>query len=263
MNGRANEPHFLQRFGLTRDFLDANDMRESNCLSVLVSRVFSPDEDAYLGMVDKMEPFQSKIRLAIATHLRSAMTQYISWTLKVGLLLSSNAQLAATAAKGLLKRLQTTKQLEPLETCILNDRNLMSQLELFVSRPGKTLWQHGNDCAELFRYLATRFLTAPDHVLDCEGVHAQWQWLMTTKRGMKLKLMNGILRMRQLVRAGALPDAADLAPHMDDYARELRTSVKDAQAAGTGAGQQLDSIYAARCLSLKKQKCYPCTRKKF
>ena len=48
----------------------------------------------------------------------------------------------------------------------------------------------------LFAFLANRFCGAPDHVLDSESVHAQWQYLQSGRRAIKFKLMNALLKLR-------------------------------------------------------------------
>ena len=58
------------------------------------------------------------------------------------------------------------------------------------------LWRDGGRYAELFRWLAVRFLGNPDHVLECENIHAQWQWIEAVAHNIKLKHLNAQLLIR-------------------------------------------------------------------
>ena len=61
-------------------------------------------------------------------------------------------------------------------------------------------------CAALFLWLAARFLANDDSVLNCESVHAQWQWYMKAARSCKLKNVNATLIVRSWAKMfGELP----------------------------------------------------------
>ena len=68
----------------------------------------------------------------------------------------------------------------------------------------------------LFKFLAPRFLLAPDHVLDAERIHARWQWLCSLKRAMKLQTLNATLRlMHHLEHNEILPDSETLLDNLE------------------------------------------------
>ena len=62
--------------------------------------------------------------------------------------------------------------------------------------------------------IATRFLSCPDTVLGCEGIHSRWQWICREKRGAKLPFVNALLRLSYTLRDGpGVPPTEELAPH--------------------------------------------------
>ena len=77
------------------------------------------------------------------------------------------------------------------------------------------LW-HGNyRYAHLFAFLAPRFLLAPDRVLDCERMHARWQWYCATKKAIEMQTRIGPLRLHHCMEHNpASPTDADIPPHL-------------------------------------------------
>ena len=77
------------------------------------------------------------------------------------------------------------------------------------------LWHKGGRFRELLELLGSRFLGAPDSVLDQEGIHAKWKWLEQGRRALKFKLMNAMMSVREYVHFfGSLPEFQDLRPHI-------------------------------------------------
>ena len=62
----------------------------------------------------------------------------------------------------------------------------------------------------LFKLLAPRFLLCPDHVLDCERVHARWQWCCAQKRALKLYTLNALLRTTHMQGHNRMPTDGEL-----------------------------------------------------
>ena len=100
------------------------------------------------------------------------------------------------------------------------------QLERFADRATPVVvWRSNGEFAELFIFLATRFLSAPDSVLLCEGVHSQWKWIEGSARGMKYKLLNAVLKITGYMHTnGGLPPQDDLIPHMLDARAFMRNA---------------------------------------
>ena len=77
------------------------------------------------------------------------------------------------------------------------------------------VWQGQGAYKYLFQFLATRFLLTPDHVLDCERVHARWQWCCAQKRSLKLYTLNALLRTSHLAEHTRMPTDAELFQHLE------------------------------------------------
>ena len=92
----------------------------------------------------------------------------------------------------------------------------MEQLNgVAAASPPVLLWKGGGRFAQLFKFLAARFLANPDSVLDIERQHAVWQWVRQRRRAMKLKSMNACLKLGQYLRGhDALPSNEELQPYI-------------------------------------------------
>ena len=90
--------------------------------------------------------------------------------------------------------------------------------------PPCRLWQRRGAYKPLFRFLALRFLLAPDQVLDCERAHARWQWLCELKRGCTLPSVNAFLRCTRFLEqhGGEFPSPEDLGPWLEAEQAHLR-----------------------------------------
>ena len=93
---------------------------------------------------------------------------------------------------------------------------LWKSLEEFAkAEPAVLLWHGHGKYETLFRFLAPRFLLAPDHILDSERVHARWQWRCGQKRALKLQTLNASLRlMHYMERHQSFPDHEELLPNL-------------------------------------------------
>ena len=82
------------------------------------------------------------------------------------------------------------------QATFLDDDELMTQVSQFADMdPPVLLWHARGKFAQLFRFLAVRFLACPDHVLDAEGVHARWKWISMIKRNLSFPMLNAILKV--------------------------------------------------------------------
>ena len=114
-------------------------------------------------------------------------------------LLSSDQTLAKAAAGKLVRHLVSTKpdNRTSFEHHLVSTVALWNNLEEFSkAEPACLLWHRAGQYEALFKFLAPRFLLAPDHVLDAERTHARWQWDCETRRGQLLPAMNARLRLR-------------------------------------------------------------------
>ena len=109
---------------------------------------------------------------------------------------------------GLLKQLGKTKPSARslFEKHVFDTKCLYDKLAEF-SRvvPPCLLWRGAGKFEGLFIFLAPRFLMCPDHVLDCDRIHARWKWSCDQKRGLKMYTLNAILRATRLLESNHMP----------------------------------------------------------
>ena len=87
-----------------------------------------------------------------------------------------------------------------LENHFFSQEDLWQNLEGFSkAEPPVLLWKGHGKYESLFKFLAPRFLLAPDHVLDAERIHARWQWTCIQKRALKLQTLNASLRLMRYI----------------------------------------------------------------
>lgn len=147
-------------------------------------------------------------------------------------LLSKDPEKAQAAARTLLKHLASTapSNRSSFERFLFEDPRKWDCLVAFsTARPAVRLW-HGRGLFEdLFRWLATLFLVGPDHVLDCERIHARWQWLVATRRAVRLPSLNAILKVTHYLdgHQGVLPPNEDLDPLLQAARQQLQWDLKD------------------------------------
>jgi hypothetical protein len=129
--------------------------------------------------------------------------------------------LASDARTGALLFLDHLTKLTPqartlFDESVLDDETLMEQLTQFSEAdPPVLVWRNNGRYQYLFRFLAMRFLSCPDSVLDVEGVHAQWKWISIRQRATKFKMLNAVLKIKHFVNHfGGLPDYDDIRGHM-------------------------------------------------
>jgi hypothetical protein len=74
----------------------------------------------------------------------------------------------------------------------------------------------------LFKFLADRFVGAPDSVGDSESIHAVWKRVEETRRGVKFKLMNALLKLRSYVREYSdLPAWVDIKAYVESIDAQM------------------------------------------
>ncbi len=149
-------------------------------------------------------------------------------------LLSKDPYIAKEAANLLLDRLVTLRpgQATPFEAAMLADDRLMRDISTIANDPSPAcIWRKRGRTAHLFRFLASRFIGAPDSVGACESIHAQWKWLEINRHNIKFKLLNALLRLRTYVTSyGSFPPFEDLRCHIDaleSFDTTLYQSIRD------------------------------------
>lgn len=209
------------------------------------------------GQTDVQEHLQSALDMhmlvagRMATHLQLSAQNIDRTPWLAARLLSrepAKVQEGANALLEYLKRLRP-EQCTPYEAWFLAQDQIMCQLGLLADAVVPSLlWQQGGRYSDLFRHLASRFLSAPDSVLDCEGVHARWKWIEVLRRGIKLKLLNAILKLQEYLHFfGSFPSHADLLPYLRDQRLAYHAEYKEIVRAGVVAkGMRSDVIFQSR-----------------
>jgi hypothetical protein len=170
-------------------------------------------------------------------------------------LLSTDKQFAQTAALSLAKHLAATRpgNRTLFEQHVFETPELWENLVAFSqASPPVLLWHGHGKYAALFKFLAPRFLLAPDHVLDAERVHARWQWACTMKRALKMHSLNAYLRLTHYLESNqTFPGSDELFPHLQAEREQHRVSLVAIEAAGEVAlGWRLCFFVFGRCFVL-------------
>ena len=151
-------------------------------------------------------------------------------------LLSTDPPAAKEAAVALATHISTARPANrtQFEGHVFGTQELWDNLVAFSTATPPILLWHGHGKYEaLFRFLAPRFLLAPDHVLDAERVHARWQWSCTIKRGLKLHSLNAFLRLVHFQENNqVLPPHEDLFPHVVAERAEHKVNLEAIEADG-------------------------------
>ncbi len=143
---------------------------------------------------------------------------------------------ARTAAREFRNHLKDARAsaMNKYEQHFFDDHQLMEQLEQFgAMEPPVVVWRGHGRFAALFIFLAIRFLGQPDSVLQCEGVHAQWQWLALGRRGISLKLLNALLKLAAFhFWFGDFPEMDQLLPILQEVREGYRMQLQQLRQTG-------------------------------
>ena len=194
--------------------------------------------------------YHQRVSLAMAAHV-SMTAETLQRQYMPAAMLSKSANTAREGARvwyNHLLRLPDAALNNFEKAFKLNDTN-MNQLSAFCDiEPPTLLWRGGGLFADLFIYMAVRFLAAPDHVLDAEGVHALWKWIHIFKRNITFKLLNALLKLQCYLRChGRFPSAIELNPHLLLIGRGLTMQYDALRTSGTVAsGAMHETLYRDR-----------------
>ena len=120
-------------------------------------------------------------------------------------------------------------------------------MDFSKANPPVLLWQGHGKYLIVFKFLAPRFLLAPDHVLDAERIHARWQWLCNLKRAMKVQTLNATLRlMHHLENNQTFPDIEDLLGHLEDERLQHKLAMEVADDDDVALGWKSEFLYRER-----------------
>jgi hypothetical protein len=157
------------------------------------------DPELAQGQLELALNFHRNVTDKAAMHLKLLANNAFRTPWVAAKLLAPDKNLARTSAIELVSLLASVKvsNRTSFEQHLLDaGTGLWQNLVAFAQAdPPVCLWHGHGAYATLFRFLAPRFLLAPDHVLDAERVHARWQWSCTLKRGLKMHSLNSCLRL--------------------------------------------------------------------
>ena len=164
-----------------------------------------------------MMNYHQTVCLSMASHLRATAENMRRHYMPGGMLAldPKTAREAGRLYHAHLLRQSEQTQTE-FEAAFLRDNINMTQLGLFCDHDPPILLHKGNGMfADLFRFMAIRFLCCPDSVLDSESVHALWKWIEGSKRGLSFKVLNGLLKLQVYLRDhDAFPEPNVLNPYL-------------------------------------------------
>jgi hypothetical protein len=210
-------PLILERFKMREEDLVAMDAKPKTWVELAVLQVVGDLDDVAERLPEALD-FHRSVSDQAAAHLNLLGDNTYRTPWLAAKLLSKDRFLARDAAASLVRHLATTRPTNrsSFEQHLFARDELMRCLEDFSNAdPPVVLWHNHGRYETLFKFLAPRFLLAPDHVLDAERIHARWQWSCGQKHALKLQTLNGSLRlMHHMEHNQTLPSHAELLPNL-------------------------------------------------
>ena len=210
----------------------------------------TPDEST--DVLGEVLQEHQRIAVRMATHLQLTAANICRSTWMSAHILSKNAELARASANAFHEHLIRLRPAAatPYEKHWLETDALMRQLYRFKCKsPPCLLWHNDGAYSEMFIFLAIRFLSEEDSVLDCESIHAEWKWLEELRRGMKFKMLNALLKIKRYLQdhGEQLPPSDALSPHIAAWSAGMRQQYEELARDGTIArGLRSDFLYRDR-----------------
>ena len=209
INDLSISDEFLERSSFSRKQLaDLGDERPTTWVEVVVLEIVGELRlvPGYLrGALD----FHLLVSGTAGSHLNLLGHNTLRTPWLAAKLLLPTASQAKAAAVSLVAQLVTTRpdNRTSFEKLLVDSADLWSNLEEFSqAAPAVCLWHGRGKFETLYKFLAPRFLLAPDHVLDTERIHARWQWYCAQRRNLRLPTLNALLRLQHyLEQQGELP----------------------------------------------------------
>ena len=244
------DDEFLVAHRLTRADLAARGWAHMGWVEIAVRHCCEGDAFSQDDVLRDAYAFHMPVATNIAAHLQLVFENVMRTSWLAGAVLSPDAASAQRAARELHDKLIRTDAAArtTFEKAFVEDGRL-EMLAAFADRPAPVvLWRGDGRYAALFRWLAVRFLGNPDHVLQCESVHAQWQWIEAIAHNIKMKQLNAQLLVRAwLQHHHDLPSHDELGPHINDVQEDARRRYAIVAAGGAvAAGHRAEHLYLER-----------------
>ena len=211
-------PLVLEKFKMSESDLDDLEPKPRTWVELAVFQTVGGMDEVPDYLAEALE-FHKTVTDRAAAHLNLVGDNTFRTTWLAAKLLSKDPALARDAACSLLKHLATTRpgNRTHFEQHLFSQEDLWQNLADFSKAdPPVLLWHDHGKYQSLFKFVAPRFLLAPDHVLDAERVHARWQWICSQTRGLQIHTLNATLRLvHYLEHNQSLPSHQDLLPHLE------------------------------------------------
>ena len=209
INDLSISDEFLERSSFSRKQLaDLGDERPTTWVEVVVLEIVG-EFRLVPGYLREALDFHLHVSGTAGSHLNLLGHNTIRTPWLAAKLLLPTASQAKAAAVSLVAQLVTTRpdNRTSFEKLLVDSADLWSNLEEFSkAAPAVCLWHGRGKFETLYKFLAPRFLLAPDHVLDTERIHARWQWYCAQRRNLRLPTLNALLRLQHyLEQRGELP----------------------------------------------------------
>ena len=239
----------LRRFGLTQTDLEEKSWSPRTWVELVVLVICG---EAAGDRLREALDFHRLVADKASCHLSLTQDNIYGTPWLAARLLSSSASDAQASARALVRHIAKTPSANRtlFEAHLFETTELWTELEAFAhARPAVPVWKGRRRFENLFRFLAPRFLVAPDHVLDCERQHARWQWMCAAKRGLKLPGLTAFLKRTSYLEkhAGAFPPDEALAEHLEASQAQLRWDYSEAsRAEDLAPGWRQEMVWAER-----------------
>ena len=220
----------LERFKMSEPDLGGMDARPKTWVDLAVLQVVGDPDLAAEHLPEALE-FHRSVSDQAAAHLSLLSDNTFKTPWLAAKLLSKCEALAQASALSLLKHVVTTRPANrtSFENHFFSQEDLWQNLEDFSkAKPPVLLWKGHGKYESLFKFLAPRFLLAPDHVLDAERIHARWQWTCIQKRALKLQTLNASLRLMHYIEHNQVfPSHEDVLPNLEAERLEHRLALEN------------------------------------
>ena len=219
----------LERFGCSEEQLRAMEPEPKTWVELVLQNLLE-DRDLVEERMKEALDFHRSVSDQAAAHLSLVANNTFRTPWLAAKLLSSDAHLAHESALELLKHIVETRPSNrtQFEQHLIDSPELWHTLETFSKAdPPVLLWHGQGRYSNLFKFLASAFLCAPDHVLDAERVHARWQWILGLKHNMKLHSLNALLRLMHFQENNwSFPALQELVPHLQAEQEQHRLDMQ-------------------------------------
>ena len=227
--------HTLSRCKTSPEVLEAMDPKPKTWVELVVLETVEGDWAAVDRHIDEILGFVNRVSQKAAGHLKLLACNTFRTPWLAAKLLSTDPATACASAKTLLHVLDTTRESNrsTFESHMVETKELKANLLAFATtEPPVLLWHCNGKFEILFKFLAPRFLMAPDNVLDAERVHARWQWSCLLKRATTFQNLNASLRLTHYMEHNhRLPDDEILNPLLraEAFAHKLTMEALEAE----------------------------------